>query len=76
MSSLINPFKPTKPVYSGVFAGRYNELCRIDKALRETRAGNPTNLLFVGERGIGKTSLLLYARFISNGGISSMDDQS
>jgi len=65
-----NPFKPTQPIYRGVFAGRIKEIDRIETILRETRDGNPTNLLVVGERGIGKTSLLLLTRYLATGDIT------
>jgi Cdc6-like AAA superfamily ATPase len=64
-----NPFTPNRPIYSGVFAGRLNEIIRINTVFEETRSGNPTNLLIIGERGIGKTSLLLLAMFLSRGDI-------
>jgi len=69
MPSKNNPFKPTQPVFSGMFAGRINEIKRIETILCETKENNPTNLLVVGERGIGKTSLLLLARFLAQGAI-------
>jgi len=66
-----NPFRPTQPVYPGMFAGRLKEIDRIEKILIETRDGNPTDVLIIGERGIGKTSLLLMAKSIAKHG--SMD---
>ena len=41
-----------------MFAGRLEEVERLEQALRQTRAGIPTNFLVLGERGIGKSSLL------------------
>ena len=67
MSNKYNPFKPNYPIYSGLFAGRFNEIERIDDALFQTSHENPTNLLFLGERGIGKTSLLLLTKYFANG---------
>ena len=69
MPSKNNPFKPTQPVFTGIFAGRISEINRIEAVLCETRNGNPTNLLIVGERGIGKTSLLLLTRYFAQGAI-------
>jgi Cdc6-like AAA superfamily ATPase len=69
MPSKNNPFKPTQPVYSGMFAGRVDEIRRIETVLFETKDCNPTNLLIVGERGIGKTSLLLFSRYLAIGAI-------
>lgn len=67
MKYKLNPFKPNHPIYQGLFAGRVEEVKKIDKALYQTRNENPTNILFIGERGIGKTSLLLVAKYISQG---------
>lgn len=67
MKQLINPFKPHAPIYSGLFSGRKEEIAKMDNAMFQTKHGNPTNLLFVGERGIGKTSLLLLAKYIAQG---------
>lgn len=69
MANKYNPFKPNNPIYSGLFAGRLDEIKKIDDALYQTSFGNPTNLLFIGERGIGKTSLLLLAKFFAQGQI-------
>ena len=69
MPQLNNPFKPTQPVYSGVFAGRIDEITRIETVLLETKNKNPTNLLIIGERGIGKTSLLLLSRLLAAGSV-------
>jgi hypothetical protein len=69
MANKFNPFKPNHPVYSGLFAGRYNEIKKIDNALYQTSFNNPTNLLLIGERGIGKTSLLLLAKNFAQGEI-------
>lgn len=69
MSNKYNPFKPNNPIYSGLFAGRLDEIKKIDDALYQTSFGNPTNLLFIGERGIGKTSLLLLTKFFAQGDI-------
>jgi hypothetical protein len=70
MAKKINPFRPASPVFRGVFAGRTHEIKCIEKALVETRDGNPKNLLIVGERGVGKTSLLLYFNYLAKGELS------
>jgi hypothetical protein len=69
MANRLNPFKPNHPVYSGMFAGRYKELKKIDNSLFQTSFNNPANLLLIGERGIGKTSLLLVAKYFAQGDI-------
>jgi Cdc6-like AAA superfamily ATPase len=67
MPAVNNPFKPTLPVYKGMFAGRTTEIKRIETVLSETKNQNPTNLLIVGERGIGKTSLIFFAKHLAEG---------
>ena len=62
-----NPFKPNNPVYTGMFAGRMSEIARTDEILFQTANDNPTHILFIGERGIGKTSLLLVANYFAKG---------
>ncbi len=62
-----NPFRPSSPVFKGMFAGRSREIHRTDEILFQTKFGNPTNVLIIGERGIGKSSLLLVANYFSKG---------
>ncbi len=69
MANRFNPFKPNHPVYTGIFAGRYDELKKIDNSLYQTSYDNPINLLLIGERGIGKTSLLLLSKYFAQGDI-------
>lgn len=65
--SKVNPFTPNNPVNSGMFVGRTSELNAIDKSLNQTKNSNPSHLLILGERGIGKTSLLNAAQLFANG---------
>ncbi len=69
MGKYYNPFKPNYPIYDGLFTGRWNELKKIDTALDQLDSDNPQNLLFTGERGIGKTSLLLVAKHFATGNV-------
>lgn len=62
-----NPFKPNSPVGPGMFVGRMREVERLEYLLAQTREGNPGGFLLTGERGIGKSSLLLYARALADG---------
>lgn len=73
---IINPFRPNSPVHSAMFVGRINELERIENRLLQTRAGNPSHFLITGERGIGKTSLLIYVKAVASGAISLDNDES
>src|SRR5207247_7441322 len=69
----INPFEPFGPVNPGSFVGRLDELRRLKSALVQTRAGKPVNFMITGERGIGKTSLLLYLKHAAEGRIKVED---
>lgn len=69
MSKYYNPFIPGYPVYKGLFLGRIQEIEKIDQALTQLSEENPLNLLFTGERGIGKTSLLLLAKHFATGSL-------
>lgn len=65
--SLVNPFVPNYPVGPGMFAGRVEMIQSIEQHLLQTRAGIPTNFMIIGERGIGKSSLLSYAKHMAQG---------
>jgi hypothetical protein len=53
-----------------MFAGRIHELNTIDDSLSRLKEGNPTHLMIVGERGIGKSSLLLFTNMLASGKIN------
>lgn len=67
MTKKYNPFKPNSPVFTGMFSGRIHELERLDCLLFQTQMSNPTHILINGERGIGKTSLLIVANHFAKG---------
>ncbi|TSA52723.1 MAG: ATP-binding protein [Nitrosomonadaceae bacterium] len=67
-----NPFKPGSIVHPGMFAGRYDELMVLQKALFQTKNGNPAHFLVHGERGIGKSSLLMLIDHVARGSINSL----
>lgn len=69
--SKINPFKPFSPVPVGMFAGRLNEIESLEKGLHQTKNGHPTNYLITGERGIGKSSLMMLLEHTASGNIHS-----
>jgi hypothetical protein len=71
-----NPFQPGKIVSPSMFAGRLEELHAIEKSLFQTKHGNPSHFLIHGERGIGKSSLLLYLDAIASGRINSLNNKS
>lgn len=68
----INPFKPNSPVPTAMFAGRYDEILALEKGLFQTKHGQPCNFMITGDRGIGKSSLLLYLKHVSNGAFESL----
>jgi Cdc6-like AAA superfamily ATPase len=74
MSLRFNPFQPNKIVAPGMFVGRVNELDQIEKNLFQAKHGNPQNFLIVGERGIGKSSLLLYVDYLARKGDTAGSD--
>jgi hypothetical protein len=69
----INPFKPNSPVPTAMFAGRLGEIMKLEKGLYQTKCHHPCNFLITGDRGIGKSSLLLYLKHVSMGGVESLD---
>ncbi|TAJ99294.1 MAG: ATP-binding protein, partial [Candidatus Manganitrophaceae bacterium] len=71
----INPFKPNYPISPGMFVGRLSEIERLETHLLQTRAGNPSNFMITGERGIGKSSLLNYFKFVAQGDLNINGDK-
>lgn len=69
-----NPFRPGSIVNASMFAGRMEELTKLEQALFQTKNGNPHHFLLHGERGIGKSSLLFYLQCIAKGEIESLED--
>ena len=67
MADKYNPFRPDKICPPGMFAGRIDELRAIDRCLIQTKNGNPQHFLISGERGIGKSSILLCETFVARG---------
>lgn len=67
MPGKFNPYRPDKVATPGMFAGRYAEIQFIDGCLRQTKFGNPKHFLITGERGIGKSSLVLLEQAVASG---------
>lgn len=70
MSLKFNPFRPNSLINPGIFKGRSKELNEIEKILFQTMHGNPQHFLLEGERGIGKSSLMLYVEALASGKIA------
>jgi AAA ATPase domain len=68
-----NPFRPGKIVGPAMFAGRLEELRALERILYQISQGNAHHFLVHGERGIGKSSLLLYIQFLATGAIQTLD---
>jgi hypothetical protein len=62
-----NPFKPNGMAGPDMFVGRVDEIETIEKCLFQTMHGNPQHFLIQGERGIGKSSLMLTAKILAQG---------
>lgn len=58
LMALKNPFRPGGPIEPEYFIGRKDEIKLFERFLKSTKDGNPFNIAVLGERGIGKTSLL------------------
>jgi len=70
-----NPFRPNGFVSPGMFHGRMPEVAAIERALFQTKHGNPQHILVQGERGIGKSSLLHVSALTASGQLETLDDQ-
>lgn len=69
MAHKYNPFKPNEIVHFGMFVGRLDEVRLIERCLFQAKNDNPQHFLVLGERGIGKSSLLYYVRIVADGTI-------
>ncbi len=54
-----NPFNPQQPARPDFFVGREPEIITFEKFLIQTIHNSPMNLSVTGNRGMGKTSLLM-----------------
>lgn len=68
-----NPFKPGSIIHPGMFAGRIDELRHLERALFQTQNGNPEHFLIHGERGIGKSSLLMVVNYYATGKLETLE---
>ena len=70
-----NPFRPGSIIHPGMFSGRLEEITGLEQILYQTLNGNPSHFLIHGERGIGKSSLLLLLTHIAKGTVTSIHDK-
>lgn len=65
---IIDPFFPNRPVEDpNRFEGREEEIDEIVDSLFQSANENPTHTIITGERGIGKSSLLLQTKLLATG---------
>ncbi|RYX85159.1 ATP-binding protein [bacterium] len=67
----LNPFNPNSPTGPGMFAGRIREIEAIEQILLQTKANKGHGFLLLGQRGIGKTSLLSLVKSQAEGFIQA-----
>jgi AAA+ ATPase superfamily predicted ATPase len=68
-----NPFRPNSIVTTSMFAGRWPQMQAIEQALFQTKNENPRNFIVLGERGIGKSSLLFAVDLNAKGNLEVTD---
>ncbi len=54
-----NPFNPQLPARPNFFVGREPEITEFEKYLTQTIHGSPMNMSITGNRGMGKTSIMM-----------------
>ena len=60
-----SPFFPGRPVPVEYFVARHKEIERIERAIHQTSTGRNENIFITGERGIGKSSLAGFVKYLA-----------
>lgn len=60
-----SPFSPGRPVQPEYFVARIKEIQRLERAIRQTVSGRNENIFITGQRGIGKSSLAMFIRYLA-----------
>jgi len=81
-----SPFSPGRPVQPEYFVARIGEIQRLERAIKQTISGRNENIFITGQRGIGKSSLAGFIRYLAEkkhgligshcylGGVRSLED--
>jgi hypothetical protein len=60
-----SPFTPGSPVPVELFVGRLNQIDEILRYINQSLSGKQQNIFLTGDRGIGKTSMASFLRFLA-----------
>lgn len=60
-----NPFNPNSPVVPALFAGRTNTVLSMLRKFRQVKSAQSSSFIFAGERGIGKTALAKFVKYMA-----------
>jgi Cdc6-like AAA superfamily ATPase len=59
-----NPFNPNSAVVPALFAGRTDTAISMLRKFRQVKSGQSSSFIFTGERGIGKTALAKFVKYM------------
>ncbi|MCD6472985.1 ATP-binding protein [Candidatus Aerophobetes bacterium] len=65
ITSKESPFTPGRPVPFDYFVARFKEIERLERAIKQVSSGRNENVFISGERGIGKSSLAGFIRYLA-----------
>lgn len=65
ISTKESPFTPGRPVPIEYFVARSKEVQRLERAIKQTVSGRNENVFITGQRGIGKSSLAGFVRYLA-----------
>jgi hypothetical protein len=65
ISTKESPFTPGRPVPIEYFVARFKEVQRLERAIKQTVSGRNENVFITGQRGIGKSSLAGFVRYLA-----------
>ncbi|HLC17158.1 MAG TPA: ATP-binding protein [Thermodesulfovibrionia bacterium] len=60
-----SPFTPGSPVPVELFVGRTDNINEVRRFIKQTRSGRLEHIFLTGDRGIGKSSLASYLRYLA-----------